>query len=101
MIGRVCRSWAVVILFVSNSLYIVALERPKAFSPDAIRFFENQVRPVLSNKCSGCHNAKLLTSGFLVESREAILKGGTVVRPFHLVAPSGAGSSMPFDTKVS
>ncbi len=76
MIGRVCRHLAVVILFVTNSLYIAAGERPKAFSPDAVRFFENEVRPVLSHKCSGCHNAKLLTSGFSVESREDILKGG-------------------------
>ena len=76
VIGRVCRLWAVVIFFVLNPPYMVALERPAAFSTDAIRFFENEVRPVLSNKCSGCHNAKLLTSGFSVESREAILKGG-------------------------
>ena len=46
------------------------------FSPDAVRFFENEVRPVLVHKCSGCHNAELLTSGFSVESRENILKGG-------------------------
>ena len=46
------------------------------FSRDEVRFFENEVRPVLSDKCSGCHNAKLLTSGFSVESREAVLKGG-------------------------
>ena len=76
MIGRVCRPWTVTILLLSNSLYIVGRERPEAFSPDEIRFFENEVRPILSNKCSGCHNARLLTSGFSVESRKAILKGG-------------------------
>lgn len=76
VVGRLCRPLAVVTLFVSSSLYLTAGERPKAFSPDAVRFFENQVRPVLSHKCSGCHNAKLLTSGFSVESRDGILKGG-------------------------
>ena len=47
------------------------------FSPDAIRFFENEVRPVLLNNCASCHNAKLLTSGLSLESREDILKGGS------------------------
>ena len=76
MIRHVCRPWAVATLLLSNSLFIVARERPGVFSRDEVRFFENEVRPVLSDKCSGCHNAKLLTSGFSVESREAVLKGG-------------------------
>ena len=48
----------------------------KAFSADALRFFENEVRPLLSTKCAACHNDKLLTSGLSVESRESILMGG-------------------------
>ena len=48
----------------------------ETFSPGAIRFFENEVRPVLLTNCSSCHNAKLLTSGLSLESREDIVKGG-------------------------
>ena len=67
---------AVLILGAWGSLHPVARAGTERFSPDAIQFFENQVRPVLRNKCGGCHNDKLLTSGLSVESREAILRGG-------------------------
>ncbi len=46
------------------------------FSPEAVRFFESEVRPVLLNNCASCHNDELRTSGLSVESREDILKGG-------------------------
>ena len=59
------------------ALPLLAQQPPtEPFSPDAIRFFENEVRPVLLNNCASCHNAKLLTSGLSVESREDIVKGG-------------------------
>ena len=49
----------------------------ESFSPNAIRFFESEVRPVLLNNCASCHNAKLRTSGLSIETREDILKGGS------------------------
>ena len=55
---------------------LLGQQEPERFSAAAIRFFENEVRPVL-RKCASCHNNKLLTSGLSVESREAILKGGS------------------------
>ena len=67
---------AVLILGAWSSLHPVAGAGTERFPADAIRFFENQVRPVLRNKCGGCHNDKLLTSGLSIESREAILRGG-------------------------
>ena len=48
----------------------------KQFSAAAVRFFENEVRPVLLTKCAACHNDKLQTSGLSVESRDAVLAGG-------------------------
>ena len=66
----------VLILGAWNFLQPVAGAGTERFSPDALHFFENQVRPVLRNKCGGCHNDKLLTSGLSIESREAILRGG-------------------------
>ena len=67
----------VVICLAWGALPLVAQqELGEAFSADAVRFFENEVRPVLLNRCAACHNDKLLTSGLSIESREAILQGG-------------------------
>ena len=59
-----------------GALPLAAQAPNKPFSPDAIRFFENAVRPVLAAKCVTCHNNKLLASGLSVENREAVLTGG-------------------------
>ncbi|MDA2926127.1 PSD1 and planctomycete cytochrome C domain-containing protein [Acidobacteria bacterium AH-259-G07] len=64
----------VVILIACSTLSLFAEREP--FSPEAIRFFENEIRPLLRNKCADCHNNQLLTSGLSVESRETILRGG-------------------------
>ena len=39
-------------------------------------FFEAKVRPVFAKNCYACHTAAQ-TSGLRVDSREALLKGGT------------------------
>src|SRR5688500_18783253 len=41
-------------------------------------FFENKVRPVLANSCYQCHSTKAekVKGGLLLDSREALLKGG-------------------------
>src|ERR1041384_7817638 len=43
-----------------------------------IDFFENKVRPVLANSCYKCHSTKgeKVKGGLLLDSREALLKGG-------------------------
>jgi len=38
-------------------------------------FFENNVRPILANNCSGCH-IESVSGGLKLDSREALLKGG-------------------------
>ena len=59
-------------------LPLAAQQEPsERFSADAIRFFENEVRPVLFSKCAACHNDKLRTSRLSIENREAILDGGS------------------------
>ncbi len=47
-------------------------------TPQQIEFFEQKIRPVLAEKCYGCHNAKLKTpmGGLRLDSRDALLKGG-------------------------
>jgi len=46
-------------------------------APD-LEFFEAKIRPVLVEKCFKCHSsgAKKLKGGLLLDSREALLKGG-------------------------
>jgi mono/diheme cytochrome c family protein len=43
-----------------------------------IDFFESKVRPVLANNCYKCHSTKAekVKAGLLLDSREAVLKGG-------------------------
>ena len=45
-------------------------------SPQAVEFFEKNVRPVLAEKCFMCHGATLQQSQLRVDSRESLLKGG-------------------------
>ncbi len=48
-----------------------------AQSADADRFFETRVRPVLVERCFGCHGPESkMRGGLRVDSREALLKGG-------------------------
>jgi hypothetical protein len=39
-------------------------------------FFEREVRPILIERCSGCHGAKKQQSGLRVDSRESLIAGG-------------------------
>ena len=47
-------------------------------TPEGIEFFEKRVRPVLVGHCYPCHSTegKKARGGLLLDSREAILKGG-------------------------
>jgi mono/diheme cytochrome c family protein len=38
-------------------------------------FFENNVRPIIANNCSGCH-VEATSGGLKLDSRESLLKGG-------------------------
>ena len=66
----------VLILSACSCFHLLAAAETARFSADQVQFFENRIRPVLRNKCSGCHNDKLPTSGLSTDSREGILKGG-------------------------
>ena len=47
-----------------------------AASPEQIRFFETQVRPVLVENCAGCHGASKVKAGLRLDSRASTLAGG-------------------------
>ena len=47
-----------------------------ATSPQALEFFEKQVRPVLADHCFSCHGEKKQKGGLRLDSRAALLRGG-------------------------
>ena len=67
---------AVVLLAGLPVLSLQAQTSSQNFSPEAIRFFQDEVQPLLENNCRACHNDKTPSSGLSVESRVALLTGG-------------------------
>ncbi len=45
-------------------------------SESELEFFETEVRPVLIERCAGCHGAAEQSGGLRVDLREALIKGG-------------------------
>jgi hypothetical protein len=45
-------------------------------TPQALEFFEKQVRPVLVEHCQGCHGSEKKRGGLRLDSKSAFLKGG-------------------------
>src|SRR3978361_1418904 len=66
---RLTRRFLAVAVLVSSSL---GAQNVPAASPD---FFENKVRPVLSNNCYSCHTGSKL-GGLRLDSRQGLLTGG-------------------------
>ena len=59
-----------------------AMISPSAFAieptPAQLDFFESKIRPILADRCYKCHStfAEKIKGGLLLDSREALLKGG-------------------------
>jgi mono/diheme cytochrome c family protein len=50
--------------------------KPDTISPQAAEFFESKVRPVLFEKCFGCHGPKQQSGGLRLDSPASLRKGG-------------------------
>jgi hypothetical protein len=57
-------------------LVLVAAAQATVRADDKTEFFENEIRPLLVEKCSRCHGAKKQSGGLRIDSREALMKGG-------------------------
>jgi mono/diheme cytochrome c family protein len=55
---------------------VSAQEKPAAFSPEAVAFFQSSVQPILKANCLPCHNKGNRTSGLAFDTREDVLQGG-------------------------
>lgn len=55
-------------------------DEPPAFTEQQLTFFETKIRPVFVTRCYECHAAdsKIVQGGLLVDSRQALLKGGDI-----------------------
>ena len=64
--------------FLKSAWVATALLSAPVLAEDASEFFERRIRPVLADKCFGCHSAeaKSLKANLLLDSREGLLKGG-------------------------
>jgi hypothetical protein len=69
------RLWEIIVATTVGAGSSVAADVP---SPADMQFFESKVRPVLVERCHGCHSlqAKKQKGGLLLDSRQALLKGG-------------------------
>jgi hypothetical protein len=61
---------------VFSSSAVAAEPQVKVPSPAEVKFFEERVRPVLVQRCQGCHGPQKQRSGLRVDSPEALRKGG-------------------------
>jgi hypothetical protein len=73
-------AWSVVLpaLLAGLATHGRAAETSAEASPEGIEFFEKKIRPILIEHCYACHSgeSKKSEGGLLVDSREALLKGG-------------------------
>src|SRR5436190_15447464 len=66
---------------------------PPSTRADDFEFFEKRIRPVLVDRCYKCHSsdAEKVRSGFLLDSRDGLLKGGESGKP--AIIPGNSESS--------
>jgi hypothetical protein len=66
------------VLVVSRALVSQGAPNSASFSPEQLQFYQKQVQPILADNCYKCHShqADKIKGEFLLDSREALLKGG-------------------------
>lgn len=57
---------------------VLQIARAADLTREQLDFFENKIRPILADSCYKCHSAfaEKVKGGLLLDSREALLKGG-------------------------
>ncbi len=78
----VVKAWLSVLMFAvsffSQACFNSALanQSPSSTAQEETDFFEKQIRPLLIERCHGCHGEKKQWAGLRLDSRDAILSGG-------------------------
>lgn len=79
---KTCRRLLLLLLCLVGFLWIPSVRADDADATDAkVQFFEKSVRPVLVQHCYRCHGEKRQRGDLRVDSRAALLKGGSTGVP--------------------
>src|SRR5438445_11865360 len=73
------KSWfGAVVLILGGSCPAFGAETSTQFARQQLEFYERQVQPILAENCYKCHShqAEKIKAGFVLDSREGLLKGG-------------------------
>ena len=71
-----CISFSLHVLALSWALFLCAVTTTVADDRAKLDYFENNIRPLLVEKCASCHGEDVQENGFRVDSRDAVLQGG-------------------------
>lgn len=66
------------ILFTLNAVCLAGImgaQSEEAFPRDQVEFFENEIRPLLADRCYDCHGADRHENGLRLDQRSALLRG--------------------------
>lgn len=72
-------SWIALCIAIANvfTFSATAHAAEDEFSPEQVDFFENRIRPLIAKHCLECHGLEKSESELRLDSRDAILKGGS------------------------
>jgi Protein of unknown function (DUF1553)/Protein of unknown function (DUF1549)/Planctomycete cytochrome C len=70
------RTRTLALLALTWAIPAIAEEAPKPDDPSAVEFFEAKVRPLLVNRCQGCHNEAKAKGGLRLDSKAFAMLGG-------------------------
>ena len=88
---RMCISFSLHVFALSWVLFLCSVTTAVADERAKLDYFENNIRPLLVEKCESCHGEDLQENGFRVDSRAAILRGG---QRGDAITPGDAGASL-------
>jgi hypothetical protein len=105
----------ILVIFLTAGIPASAADAPAAMTPEAEKFFEAKIRPVLVDACMKCHGAdpQKVKGELLLDSREGLLRGGASKKPavvpgepdksllIHAVRYHDADLKMPPKAKLS
>ena len=66
---------ALLAIITSSLLSWVGLASAETFPRDQVEFFENEIRPLLADRCYECHGAHRHENGLRLDQRPALLRG--------------------------
>ena len=64
--------------FLFGLILTLSIGAPSFAQTTDVEFFEAKIRPVLGQRCYGCHNSKMAApkGSLILDTREGLLKGG-------------------------